>query len=107
MNGYLKGQPLVSVSVSSRKMATRIVQLHHAATTFLTIDQEDDDFDGDLKGYVCIGPGVWDHDTGRPAAVHDHGSCLSFVDGHAEYIKWPTPRIPQNEAKTLIKYRGD
>jgi len=103
LNGFLNGELRLE---PPRLKLLRIAQIRRPANIFLSIDQEDDDFDGDIKGILCVDTTYWEGGTGQPAPVHDHGSVISFVDGHVDYIKWPTPRVTKTEVGMLKPFRG-
>jgi len=123
INNYLNG-----ISAPSPKIM-KITQVRRSDATYLSIDQMDMFFwpreEDERSGIVFC---EWTGGNGAgwsvapPAPRHRNGSCLTFVDCHADYMKWqrnnlwgsfPNHRSPQNTAfnaepdmALLRAYRG-
>lgn len=76
------------------KHASRVLDVTNATTTFAVIEETDyhPKVLGDPGGFV-VEPGkawVWED---APAVLHGaNGTCITFVDGHAEYHLWTDAR---------------
>ena len=86
INNYLNGTGAPNPKLQKR------AQVRRPSITYVTIDQLDmSEFpkEGDEKSGIMYCD--WAHwYTAPPAPRHgfDVGSCLSFADGHVEYMKW-------------------
>lgn len=75
----------------------------NAPTTFLWIEETPSVHkNGETGGFV-----VWPYPgqviVDQPAALHDAGTCIGFVDGHCEFWRWLDPRttIPTNKPQPV------
>jgi prepilin-type N-terminal cleavage/methylation domain-containing protein len=84
MNDYWNG------SWGGYQHVKKIGQVKNTSDVFVFVEELD------LRGYnlgsfvVDPYPGwVW---TDYPSVLHNHGTCFSFADGHAEFWVWSDPR---------------
>jgi prepilin-type N-terminal cleavage/methylation domain-containing protein len=88
INDYLGG------TWPSFNHAARITEIRGFAQVFAFIEEVDlNPKAGDNDGGFVVDPApVW---IDYPAVLHRNGTCITFMDGHGEFMQWSDPRTAQ------------